>query len=129
MDGEIADAAASRGDLAPSALGDDDRIAWAKIANLVVNRDHRCAVDQEDQYVALVVHVLGRSVDSTSSEQGRVEIVRRLTPDRAAPERTSGGLEPTSSQPLDQRKQLPLLAPHVRLEQLADLAHHWTHVG
>ena len=62
MDGEITDAAASGSDPAPRGFRDDDRIAWPKLANVVVDRDRRVAIDQVDQHVALLVHMLGRSV-------------------------------------------------------------------
>jgi hypothetical protein len=73
--------------------------------------------------------MFARSVAGTPREQRRVEVIGRLTPDRAAGERRAGPLESISRQPLDQRKQLAFLTPHVRLEQLADLAHRSTDLG
>ena len=96
---------------------------------LVVDRDRRRAIDHEDEDVALVVDLLARPRAGSPGEQRRVEIVRRLTPDRTAGDRTRAALELISRQPLDQRKQLTLLEPHVRLEQLADLTHRGTDVG
>lgn len=112
-------------DLAPSALVDDQPLAGGELAFLPIDPDRRRAFGDEDQYVSLVVNVLGRPAANAPSEERSVQILGGGAPDWAAAWYLSvvETVELRQRQSLDQREQLALLEADVSLEPLSELAH------
>ena len=130
MDRQIAKAAAPGRDLPPCALGDDDNFAGDELALLTVDVEFGRAVDDEDENVAFIVHVLLRPCAGAPFEECCVQVIRRIAPHgTASPRRRRRPVESCGCNTLDQREELALLEPDVRIEPLAEFAHRRAHVA
>jgi hypothetical protein len=136
---EIADAVGPGGDGARRALRDDARLPGRDdvLAAVVGHRRRPRHDDQHD--VALVVHMAGRAPAGRPGEERRVQVLRRRAPHgpgargpeqvdnlhaRARSARQRRGEERVlRHEPLEEREQLALLEPDVRLDGAADRAH------
>ena len=92
---------------------------------VAVDRDRRRPCGYEDEHVALDVRMLRRAGARRPGEHRRVQVLRRLAPERAAvaPEPCRGRRQLGRCEPLDEREEPSLLEPHMRLEELPELAH------